>query len=528
VATTLPETARQTDSQTDQHTPHQSEYNTLPTAPTPLVGSQPSGLSSHAQETCSETSSQLSMDPTIDLAIQEPFAEDSTSASTDTDICLNGLWEERPVLPGLNLPVAGASSHGAGQGMEPRSPSLVPGTAAASCRQAVDTVHPPRQTGTRGTGHSTRFWDDIELYTEPEQYSDHSTAHTHNQDPTLAPNWVSSHTYSDEAWDALNLLAMTTTDTQTTDKTQVQQQTELVANTGERVAMATKPSTDTVVSVMSVTVLSRVPDMDTPLATVETPAECATAIYAMTQLSPASSERDLRRSSSLPSLASSPTAPTRLSTLRIDHATTLLPQTSPRSMYIDLPTSLPFQTAPEPPRIDLTTPPMCATRQQPPHLDSATTTSHQPHLHQCYLDDLRPTAVSDVAEMHSAAACTISDNFLYCASTLGLSDKENHSVGFLSRHSDEGHASFVPDSSPLGDTDMLPTQTQTKNTVFTHSETPLTGTNKTVLADNSRTTKNGSHTHLAHPRSESRLPPCVFCYVSCRFSEGPAMGSDPG
>ena len=100
VATTLPETARQTDSQTDQHTPHQSEYNTLPTAPTPLVGSQPSGLSSHAQETCSETSSQLSVDPTIDLTIQEPFAEDSASASTDTDIYLKGLWEERPVLPG--------------------------------------------------------------------------------------------------------------------------------------------------------------------------------------------------------------------------------------------------------------------------------------------------------------------------------------------------------------------------------------------------------------------------------------------
>jgi len=80
-------------------------------------------------------------------------------------------------------------------------------------------------------------------------------------------------------------------------------------------------------------------------------------------------------------------------------------------------------------------------------------------------------------------------------------------VESMSRHSDEGHASFVSDSPPLGDTDVIPVHAQTETTVFTHSETLLTDTDKTVLADNTRTTKNGSHTHLPQARPESRLSP---------------------
>jgi len=209
------------------------------------------------------------VDPTADLTVQGPFAEDSELAITDTDIYSRGPGEERPAFPGLTLLVDGATSHGAGQGLDPGDPPLGPSTVTESRPQAVDLVHPPSQTGTRGAGHSTHFWDDVEPLMEQEQHSDHSTAiNTYAAGLTLAPNWVRSHKDSTEAWDALNLLALTATHTKTTDKTQVQQQTELVANAGEWIAPATIPSTDTT---MSVTVLSRVPDADTPLTALQQP-----------------------------------------------------------------------------------------------------------------------------------------------------------------------------------------------------------------------------------------------------------------
>jgi len=53
---------------------------------------------------------------------------------------------------------------------------LVPRTVAESRPQAVDLAHPTSQTGTRGAGQSTHFWDDVEPLMEQEQHSDHSTA----------------------------------------------------------------------------------------------------------------------------------------------------------------------------------------------------------------------------------------------------------------------------------------------------------------------------------------------------------------
>ena len=129
-------------------------------APALIVRLHLSGLSSHAQETCSKTSSQLSVDPTIDLTIQELFAEESATAITNTDIFSRGLREERPILPGLNLPVAGASPPGASQGLDYWNPLLVPSAATESCPRAVETAHPdrldPKQVPTdfRGTTHS--------------------------------------------------------------------------------------------------------------------------------------------------------------------------------------------------------------------------------------------------------------------------------------------------------------------------------------------------------------------------------------
>jgi len=147
-------------------------------APALAVRPLSSGLSSHAQETRSETSSQLSIDTTIDLTIQELFAEDSVPVSTDTDTFSRGLWEDRPALPGLNLPVAGALFPGASQGLDHWNPSLVPSAATESCPRAVEPLHPTGPAGTRGTGHSTEPGDEPEPHTEPEQYSDHSTANT--------------------------------------------------------------------------------------------------------------------------------------------------------------------------------------------------------------------------------------------------------------------------------------------------------------------------------------------------------------
>jgi len=113
-------------------------------APALIVRPHSSGLSSHAQETRSETSSQLSVDTAVDLTIQELFAEDSAPASTDTDIFSRGHWEDRTILPGLNLPVAGALSPGASHGLDFWNPPLVPSAATDSCPRAVETAHPDR------------------------------------------------------------------------------------------------------------------------------------------------------------------------------------------------------------------------------------------------------------------------------------------------------------------------------------------------------------------------------------------------
>jgi len=82
--TTLSETDRPVEVQTDQHTAHQSEYNILPTAPPLPVRPNTSGLISHAQETYLATSPQLSEDTTVDSIIQEPLTEDAGSAITDS------------------------------------------------------------------------------------------------------------------------------------------------------------------------------------------------------------------------------------------------------------------------------------------------------------------------------------------------------------------------------------------------------------------------------------------------------------
>ena len=60
VATTTPIEERGTDRQTDIHTTHQSEHSILLEAPSLFVGPNLSGLTCHALEIYSETSSQLS------------------------------------------------------------------------------------------------------------------------------------------------------------------------------------------------------------------------------------------------------------------------------------------------------------------------------------------------------------------------------------------------------------------------------------------------------------------------------------
>jgi len=63
-------------------------------------------------------------------------------------------------------------------------------------------------------------------------------------------------------------------------------------------------------------------------------------------------------------------------------------------------------------------------------------------------------------ELHSAAACAIPEDFLYSTSLLGSSSKENHGSDAASTKTDEGNASFVSDSTALGDTDIEPLRTQ--------------------------------------------------------------------
>jgi len=70
-------------------------------------------------------SSQLSVDTTVDMIIQELFAEESAPASNDTDIFSRGHWEDGTILPGMNLPLAGAISPGASHGLEFWNPPLV-------------------------------------------------------------------------------------------------------------------------------------------------------------------------------------------------------------------------------------------------------------------------------------------------------------------------------------------------------------------------------------------------------------------
>jgi len=157
VATFIPVEDRSVDRQADIQTAHQSQHRTLLEAPLPYVRPYQSGLTPHALETYSETSSQLSEDPTVDSIVQELSAEDAGSDITDTDTYSRGPGEEQPAFPGLTLSVTGATSHGADQGLDLGDPPLEPRTLAESRPQAVDLVYPDSQNGTRGAGHSTHF-----------------------------------------------------------------------------------------------------------------------------------------------------------------------------------------------------------------------------------------------------------------------------------------------------------------------------------------------------------------------------------
>jgi len=356
VPTTTSEESRGTDRQTDIQTAHQTEYNTLPTAPHLYVGSHQSGTTTHALETQSATSSQLSEDPTVDSIVQELFAEDSELAVTDLDTSSRGLGEERPVFPGLTLPVAGTTLSGAEQGLATQEPSLELHTEAGSCPQSVDPAHPDAHAGTCGACHSTHFWGESESLLEQKQHSDQSTT----------------------------------------------------------------------------------------------------------------------------------TANTRPSTPYTDPATSSLPRTPSKDLYFDPATSPPRQTSSACLHIDLTSPSPHQLRQQLPHLDAASTAQYQTPQQHRYIDDPPPINATNSEEMCSAAACAMPDDFLYCNSVLGPSDKENYSVGSLSQQSDEGHASYMSDSPPVCDIDMVQTQMHTKTMIFTQSETlsTPTDTEKTILASN--------------------------------------------
>jgi len=65
-------------------------------------------------------------------------------AITDTDTYFRGPGEDRPAFPGLTLSVAGTTSHGADQGLDPRVLPSESRTVAESCPPAVETAHPDR------------------------------------------------------------------------------------------------------------------------------------------------------------------------------------------------------------------------------------------------------------------------------------------------------------------------------------------------------------------------------------------------
>ena len=69
---------------------------------------------------------------------------DTELAITDTDTYFRGPGEDRPAFPGLTLSVAGTTSHGADQGLDPRVLPSEYRTVAESCPPAVDTAHPDR------------------------------------------------------------------------------------------------------------------------------------------------------------------------------------------------------------------------------------------------------------------------------------------------------------------------------------------------------------------------------------------------
>jgi len=94
LATTVGDIARETDYQTDIPTKNQSDYSTPHMARALIVRPHSSGLSCHAKETRSDTSSQLSVYTTVYLTIPQLFAEDSAPASTNTDIFFTGMWED--------------------------------------------------------------------------------------------------------------------------------------------------------------------------------------------------------------------------------------------------------------------------------------------------------------------------------------------------------------------------------------------------------------------------------------------------
>jgi len=135
----------------------------------------------HAPGTSPGTISQgLSVDTTVNMMVQMTPLEDLELAKTD--YYSRGPEEERLVFPGLTLSAAGASSYGAGQGMDTWIPPLVPYPVAESCPQAVafssSVAHQTSHTRNLGAGQSTHFWDDVEPYTEQERSSVHATATT--------------------------------------------------------------------------------------------------------------------------------------------------------------------------------------------------------------------------------------------------------------------------------------------------------------------------------------------------------------
>jgi len=77
---------------------------------------------------------------------------------------------------------------------------------------------------------------------------------------------------------------------------------------------------------------------------------------------------------------------------------------------------------------------------------------------------LPPNILQSVAsssiESHSVAVCTASEDLLQAASLLASLGEKNDSPNSVSTKSDEGNASYVSDSTPLGDTDIEPLRAQ--------------------------------------------------------------------